>query len=90
MHLTEPAPTNDLKLFDRKEDVAHVAQSVRVEKIAENDYNLSVSSYVEAKDNREVTDITKLNQEIKTPVTKIDGLRRDIDPIVAEIEGSEA
>lgn len=79
-----------MSLFDGKEDVPHVAHSVRMEKIAENDYNLSVSSYVEAKDDREVIDITVLNQEIKTTVSKIDSLRRDIDAIVVEIEGSEA
>lgn len=79
-----------MKLFDAKEDVAHIAQSVRMEKIAENAYNLSVSSYVEAKDTREVVNITELNQQIKTTVSKIGGLRRDIDSIVAEIEGSEA
>ena len=76
-----------MKLFERKEDVAHVAQSVRMEKIAENDFNLSVSSYVEAKDTREVINITELNQQIETTVRKIDGLRRDIEAIVAEIEG---
>jgi type I restriction enzyme M protein len=57
-----------------------------MEKIAENDYNLSVSSYVEAKDTREVTNITELNREIETTVSKIDELRADIDTIVAEIE----
>jgi type I restriction enzyme M protein len=77
-----------MSLFDTKKDIAHVAQSVRMEKIAENDYNLSVSSYVEAKDNREMTDITQLNQEIKTTVSKIDRLRRDIDLIVSEIQRS--
>ncbi|MEM8830052.1 MAG: type I restriction-modification system subunit M [Cyanobacteria bacterium P01_G01_bin.19] len=76
-----------LKLFDRKEDVTHVAKSVRMEKIAENDYNLSVSSYVEEKDTREVINITELNQQIQATVSKIDGLRKDIDAIVAEIEG---
>ena len=76
-----------LKLFDHKEDVAHVAKSVRMEKIAENDYNLSVSSYVEAKDTREVVNITELNREIQATVSKIDTLRRDIDAIVAEIKG---
>ncbi len=80
-----------MKLFDRKEDVEHVAKSVRMEAIAEeNDYNLSVSTYVEAKDTREVVNITELNQEIEATVSKIDGLRKDIDAIVAEIEGSEA
>ena len=60
------------------------------EKIVANDYNLSVSSYVEAKDNREVVDITELNAEIKTTVGKIDQLRSDIDAIVAKIEGEAA
>ena len=61
-----------------------------VRESCENDYNLSVSSYVEAKDNREVIDITELNAELKTTVAKIDQLRADIDAIVAEIEGGEA
>jgi type I restriction enzyme M protein len=76
-----------VNLFDRKEDVTHVAQSVRMERIAEKDYNLSVSSYVDARDNREVVNIAELNQEIETVVTKIDTLRKSIDDIVAEIEG---
>ena len=86
--MTDAHVAEIVKLFDRKEDVPHVAQSVRMERIAKNDFNLSVSSYVEAKDTREVIDITKLNQEIETTVSKIDGLRKDIDAIVAEIEGS--
>jgi type I restriction enzyme M protein len=57
--------------------------------VAANDYNLSVSSYVEAKDNREVVDISKLNAELKTTAAKIDQLRKDIDALVAEIEGRE-
>jgi len=79
-----------MDVFDSKENLDHVAQSVANEDIADNDYNLSVSSYVEAKDTREVIDITKLNAEIKTTVTKIDQLRTDIDAIVSEIESSEA
>ena len=75
-----------MELFDSKENVDHVAASVPFDKIAANDYNLSVSSYVEAKDTREVIDITELNAEIKTTVAKIDQLRTDIDAIVAEIE----
>ena len=45
-----------------------------------------LGSYVEAKDMREVVDITQLNSELKTTVTKINKLRADIDVIVAEIE----
>ena len=54
-----------------------------------NNYNLSVSSYVEAKDTREVVDITELNAELKTTVDKMTKLRTDIDAIIAEIEGEE-
>ena len=75
-------------MFDGKDDVEYVATSVDYEKIIENDYNLSVSSYVEAKDTREKIDIAQLNAELKTTVSKIDRLRADINDIVAEIEGN--
>ena len=78
-----------MQVFDSKENVEHFAQSIPFEKVSANHYNLSVSSYVEAKDNREVIDITQLNAEIKTTVAKIDQLRADIDVIVAAIEGDE-
>lgn len=75
-----------IALFDSKEDVAHVAKSVDNNKIAENDYNLSVSSYVEAKDTRKKIDIAMLNAEVSKTVEKIDKLRADIDNIIKEIE----
>lgn len=78
-----------MAVFDSKANVDHFAQSVPFEKVATNDYNLSVSSYVEAKDNREVVNIGELNAELKITVAKIDQLRKDIDAIVAEIEGEE-
>ncbi len=59
---------------------------VSSEEIAQNDYNLSVSSYVEAKDTREKIDIEKLNREIEETVKNIDRLRSEIDKIVKEIE----
>ena len=76
-----------MQAFDSKENVEHFAKSIDYEKIVENDYNLSVSSYVEARDTREVIDIDRLNDELKTTVANIDRLRADIDAIVAEIEG---
>ena len=79
-----------MRAFDNKDDVEHFAKLVEYDTIAANDYNLSVSSYVEAKDTREVIDITQLNAELKTTVAKIDQLRTDIDAIVAEIEGDLA
>jgi len=75
-----------MKVFDSKEDVEYFVKCVDNEAIAKNDYNLSVSSYVEANDTREVIDITKLNAELKTTVSKIDNLRSEIDKIVSEIE----
>ena len=72
--------------FDNKEDEEHFAKSVENAAIAANDYNLSVSSYVEAKDTREVINITALNAELKETVVNIDRLRAEIDAIVAEIE----
>ncbi|MCB4751185.1 MAG: type I restriction-modification system subunit M, partial [Sulfurovum sp.] len=72
--------------FDTKEDVEYFAKSIDSKVIAENDYNLSVSSYVEAEDTREKVDIVELNKEIKTTVEKIDTLRSEIDAIVSEIE----
>lgn len=75
-----------MEIFDSKADVAHVAVSIDNTKISENDYNLSVSSYVEAKDNSETIDITQLNAEISITVEKINALRADIDAIIKEIE----
>lgn len=65
----------------------YVAVSVDNSKIEENDYNLSVSSYVEAEDKREVIDIVKLNADIARTVKRVDALRADIDAIIREIEG---
>lgn len=75
-------------IFDHKQDVEYVAKSVDMAAITANDYNLSVSSYVQAKDTREVINIAKLNAELKTTVAKIEQLRTEIDAIVAEIEGA--
>lgn len=74
-----------IKIFDNKEDKDHVALNVDNEKIAENDYNLSVSSYVEAKDTREKIDIAQLNDEISVTVETINQLRADINAIVCEL-----
>ena len=73
-------------IFGKKEEVPYVATSVDNSRIAENDYNLSVSSYVEAEDKREVIDIVKLNDEVAQTVKRIDALRTDIDRIIKELE----
>lgn len=84
--LTEKHIEQIMNIFDTKEDVEYFAKCVNSDLIAANDYNLSVSSYVEVKDIREVIDIAKLNAELKTTVINIDKLRSEIDTIVTEIE----
>lgn len=74
-----------MEMFDSKVDVEYVAKSIDNKLIAENDYNLSVSSYVEPKNTLEKIDISVLNNQLKHTVEKINQLRTDIDSIVAEI-----
>jgi len=85
--LTDEHIAKIMDIFDKKEEVEHVAISIDNTKIAENDYNLSVSSYVVAKDNREEIDIKQLNAKIAETVSKINVLRAEIDTIIKEIEG---
>ena len=74
-----------LSHFDKKEELDYFAKAVKFDAIVENNYNLSVSSYVEVEDLTEKIDIDVLNQDIKTTVEKIDKLRTEIDDIVKEL-----
>ena len=87
--LTDAHIDEIMRVFDSKENIEYFARSVPCEEIATKEYNLSVSSYVEAKDNREVTDITQLNAEIESTVGKITKLRAEIDLTVTQIEGDK-
>ncbi len=71
-----------------RKDVDHFARLVRNEKVEEQNYNLSVSTYVEQKDTREVVDIVQLNAEIERIVAREEVLRKEIAAIIAEIEGA--
>ncbi len=70
-----------------REDVDYFARLVPYEEIKEQEYNLSVSTYVEQEDTREKINIVELNAQIKEIVAKEDELRAEIDKIIAEIEG---
>lgn len=74
-------------IFAKREDVAHFSHLADYAEIAENDFNLSVSTYVEPEDTREKIDIVKLNTEIAEIVAREQVLRSEIDKIIAEIEG---
>jgi len=65
----------------------HFSYLADYDEIVGNDYNLSVSTYVEAEDTREKIDIVKLNAEIVEIVAREQVLRDEIDKIIAEIEG---
>ena len=84
--LTEEHSQEILRIFDTKKDIEYISKCVDNEKIAEENYNLSVNTYVEAKNTREIIDIKELNAKIKATVSNIDRLRIEIDKIVAEIE----
>ncbi|WP_144667259.1 type I restriction-modification system subunit M [Campylobacter jejuni] len=77
---------NILKLYTDRVEVPHLSKLVSIEEIAKNDYNLSVSSYVEAKDTREIIDIKALNKEIEEIVKRQSVLRNQIDSLVRELE----
>lgn len=73
--------------YANREEVQHFSHLASFEEISGNDYNLSVSTYVEAEDTREKVDIVKLNAEIAEIVAREQVLRDEIDKIIAEIEG---
>ena len=74
-------------VYAKREEVAHFSHLASYDEVAENDFNLSVSTYVEQEDTREKVDIVKLNAEIAEIVAREDVLRKEIDKIIAEIEG---
>ena len=84
--ITDDQRKKILNAFIERKDIDHFAMLVPNQLIAENDYNLSVSSYVEAKDKREKINIEELNAEISKTVEKINILRANIDKIIKEIE----
>ncbi len=85
--LTEDNITKIVAAFsERKEKVDYFSRLVPNSEVAENEYNLSVSTYVEQEDTREKIDIGKLNAEIGEIVAREAVLRDEIDKIIAEIE----
>lgn len=84
--LTDDNIENIVNIFTKREDKDYVARMVSNKEIEENDYNLSVSTYVEQEDTREKIDIKVLNKQIEEIVKREDALRKEIDKIIKEIE----
>lgn len=72
-----------------KKEISHFSHVVTISEVAEEDYNLSVSTYVEPEDTREEVDIHVLNERIAEIVSHADTLRSEIDKIVEELEADE-
>ncbi len=80
---------NIINTYIERTDKDYISKIVTSEEIEAQDYNLSVSSYVEQEDTREKIDITELNKDIKGIVAREQVLRNEIDKIVAEIDGGD-
>jgi type I restriction enzyme M protein len=74
--------------YTERTNKGYFARLVPNGEIAEHDYNLSVSTYVEQEDKRVAVNITALNAEIERIVAREEVLRREIAEIIAEIEGA--
>ena len=85
--LTQENIDKIVKIYTDRVNVDYTAKVVPNGDIAEQGYNLSVSTYVEQEDKREVIDIKTLNAEIERIVAREDVLRKEINAIIAEIEG---
>ncbi len=84
--LTEDNISRIVEVFAKREVIKHFSYLATLGEISENEYNLSVSTYVEAEDTREKIDIVKLNEEIERIVERENVLRKEIDRIIKEIE----
>jgi type I restriction enzyme M protein len=85
--LTNAHQQKVLDAYTGRCDIAHFARLVDNGAIAENGYNIAVSSYIEQQDTNEAVDIKTLNAEIARIVSRQSELRMQIDAIVADLEG---
>ena len=87
--LTQENIDRIVETFAARAEEAHFSHLADYDEIAGNDYNLSVSTYVEQEDKREKIDIVKLNAEIEEIVAREQVLRKEIDRIIVEIENGK-
>ena len=87
--LTDSNRIKILDAFTNRKDIEHFAKLIENKVIAENDYKIDISSYVDQKDTREVINITELNSKITQIVARQNELRTAIDEIIADIEGTK-
>lgn len=75
-----------LEALKNRQETEYFSSIATIDQIADKDYLMSVSSFVETEDTREVVDIQNLNTKISEVVARQAELRKSIDLIVAELE----
>lgn len=78
---------NIVNAYQERKDKQYMVKVASYEDVKKSDYNLSVSTYVQKEDTREIIDIKALNAQIDEIVEKENKLRQEINKIVKEIEG---
>lgn len=87
--LTDENIAKIISAYEARINEEYFVRLVSNDEVAAQDYNLSVSSYVEPEDKREVVNIVKLNSEIEAIVARENVLRNEIAAIIADIEGAK-
>ena len=76
---------NIVNAYGERKEKQYFSKLVSIDDVLANDANLSVSSYVEKEDKREVVDIEKLNAEIEEMNYKVISLSQKLDIIIKEL-----
>ena len=74
-----------LKYYEERKNIEYISSFIKYEKVVEENYNLSVNTYVELEDTREKIDVNVLNAEIEAIVKKQQVLRDNINKIINEL-----
>ena len=83
--LTDKNIDNILKYYEERKNIEYISSFIKYEKVVEENYNLSVNTYVELEDTREKIDVNVLNDEIEAIVKKQQVLRDNINKIINEL-----
>ena len=86
--LTDAHVDKMFSLFANEAEEQHVSHFASFEDIVAADYNLSVSTYVEARDLREKIDIDQLEARLSQVVSRITELRTELDDIVKALRSA--
>jgi type I restriction enzyme M protein len=84
--LTEDNIEKILAIYAEQKEGDYISRLVPNDEIEEQDYNLSISTYIEQEDTTEKIDIKVLNKEIEEIVAREQVLREEIARIISEIE----